>query len=140
MTSTTASTSVAKAPAQARIEDHALIGDMRTAALVTRDGTIDWLCLPAFDSDACFAALVGTPENGCWKIAPAIPVSEIRRRYRENTLILETDFVTDAGTVRLVDFMPPRKRREYSVVCRSIRCLNGTVPVRSQASARLAFG
>ena len=113
---------------------------MRTAALVTSDGTIDWLCLPAFDSDACFAALVGTPENGCWRIAPTIAVSEIRRRYRENTLILETDFVTDAGTVRLVDFMPPPKSREYSVVCRSIRCINGTVPVRSQAYARLAFG
>src|SRR5689334_18672951 len=64
-----------------RIEDHALIGDMRTAALVTKDGSIDWLCLPAFDSDACFAALVGNAGNGRWKIAPTVPITEIRRRY-----------------------------------------------------------
>jgi GH15 family glucan-1,4-alpha-glucosidase len=113
---------------------------MRTAALVTKGGVIDWLCLPAFDSDACFAALVGTAENGHWTIAPTVPVSEVRRRYRQDTLILETDFVTDVGTVRLVDFMPPRKGREYSVVCRSVRCINGSVPVRCEVSPRLAFG
>ena len=70
------------------IEDHALIGDMHTAALVTKSGSIDWLCLPAFDSDACFAALVGTGDNGRWTIAPTVPVREVRRRYREGTLIL----------------------------------------------------
>ena len=122
-----------------RIEDHALIGDLRTAALVTRDGSIDWLCLPAFDSDACFAALLGTPANGHWTIKPAVPVTEVRRRYRKNTLILETDFITEEGTVRLIDFMPPRAR-EHSQVCRSLRCLNGAVLMRSELSPRLAFG
>lgn len=123
-----------------RIEDHALIGDMRTAALVTKGGTIDWLCLPAFDSDACFAALLGNANNGQWTIAPTIPIVEVQRRYRKNTLILETDFVTETGTVRLVDFMPPRQGREHSVICRSVRCIKGTVPMRSEPSPRLAFG
>lgn len=123
-----------------RIEDHALIGDMRTAALVTSDGSIDWLCLPAFDSDACFAALVGTVNNGRWKIAPTTPVREVRRRYRTDTLILETDFVTETGTVRLVDFMPPQQGREHPQVCRSLRCLDGDVLMRSELLPRLAFG
>ena len=123
-----------------RIEDHALIGDMRTAALVTMDGSIDWLCLPAFDSDACFAAIVGNSSNGHWTIAPAIPVAEVQRRYRKNTLILETDFVTEDGTVRLVDFMPPRRGREHSLVCRSVRCVKGAVPMRFELLPRLAFG
>jgi GH15 family glucan-1,4-alpha-glucosidase len=123
-----------------RIEDHALIGDMHTAALVTKDGSIDWLCLPAFDSDACFAALVGTADNGRWRIAPTVPVKVARRRYRKDTLILETDFVSETGTVRLVDFMPPRRGRKYSQVCRSLRCIEGTVPVRSEVSPRFAFG
>jgi GH15 family glucan-1,4-alpha-glucosidase len=113
---------------------------MRTAALVTKDGAIDWLCLPAFDSDACFAALLGTANNGRWTIAPTIPVNEVRRRYRENTLILETDFITEAGTVRLVDFMPPRRNGEHSQVCRSLRGIKGDVPMRSELSPRLAFG
>jgi len=113
---------------------------MRTAALVTKGGTIDWLCLPDFDSDACFAALVGTNDNGRWTIAPTVPVTEVRRRYRKDTLILETDFITAKGTVRLIDFMPLRKGRQYSVVCRIIRCIDGTVPVRSELSPRLAFG
>jgi GH15 family glucan-1,4-alpha-glucosidase len=123
-----------------RIEDHALIGDMRTAALVTKGGSIDWLCLPSFDSDACFAALVGTANNGRWTIAPTVPVSEVRRRYRKDTLILETDFITEVGTVRLVDFMPPRHGQEHSQVCRSLRCIKGAVPMRSELSPRLAFG
>ncbi len=89
------------------IEDYALIGDCHTAALVSNRGAIDWLCLPHFDSAACFAALVGERENGHWTIAPATPVRNIRRRYREGTLILETEFETDEGTVNLVDFMTP---------------------------------
>jgi len=113
---------------------------MRTAALVTKDGAIDWLCLPAFDSDACFAALLGTAENGHWTIAPTVPVREVRRRYRRHTLILETDFVTDSGIIRLVDFMPPRRGREYSQVCRTLRCLEGSVPVRCELAPRFAFG
>jgi GH15 family glucan-1,4-alpha-glucosidase len=123
-----------------RIEDHALIGDMRTAALVTKGGSIDWLCLPAFDSDACFASLVGTADNGHWTITPTVPVVEVQRRYRKNTLILETDFITEDGTLRLVDFMPPRRGCEHSLVCRSVRCIKGAVPMRSELSPRLAFG
>src|ERR1035438_9684018 len=82
-----------------RIEDYALIGDCHTAALVARDGSIDWLCLPRFDSGACFAALLGTPEHGRWLLAPRGAVRNIQRRYREGTLVLETDYETDEGTV-----------------------------------------
>jgi GH15 family glucan-1,4-alpha-glucosidase len=122
------------------IEDHAMIGDLRTAALIAKDGSMDWLCLPAFDSDPCFAALVGKAHNGRWKIAPAVPVTKVERRYRPETLILETDFVTDRGRVRLVDFMPPRGRGEAPLVCRIVRCLDGAVPMRSELVLRLAFG
>ena len=89
----------------ARIEDYAMIGDLRSAALVSRAGSIDWLCLPRFDSGSCFAALLGTPENGRWLIAPA-EEAKVTRRYRPSTLILETTFKTKTGEVRLVDFMP----------------------------------
>ena len=91
-----------------RIEDYALIGDCETAALVGRNGSIDWLCWPRFDGGACFAALLGTPENGRWLIAPADPKARVARRYRGNTLILETEFASADGVVTLVDFMPPR--------------------------------
>jgi GH15 family glucan-1,4-alpha-glucosidase len=91
-----------------RIEDYALIGDGQTAALVARDGSVDWLCWPRFDAPACFAALLGTRDHGRWQIAPAGAVSQVRRRYREGTLILETDFDTPTGSVTLVDFMPLR--------------------------------
>src|SRR5262245_47336913 len=99
----------AQVAAQPLIEDHALIGDLHSAALVTKEGEIDWLCLPAFDSDACFAALLGTAENGRWRISPSEPVREVRRRYRGDTLILETDFTTESGVLRLTDFMVPRQ-------------------------------
>jgi GH15 family glucan-1,4-alpha-glucosidase len=90
-----------------RIEDYALIGDCETAALVARDGSIDWLCLPRFDAPACFAALLGTPEHGRWRIAPtANRIAAIRRRYRPGTLVLETDYETDEGAVTLIDCMP----------------------------------
>ena len=82
-----------------RIEDYALIGDFHTAALVARDGSIDWLCLPRFDSGACFAALLGRPEHGRWQIAPAAEVRSIERKYREGTLVLETTFDTGDGAV-----------------------------------------
>src|SRR5262245_14895227 len=95
-----------------RIEDYALIGDCETAALVSRDGSIDWLCWPRFDSGACFAALLGDGNNGRWCIAPAaIPGADakarVTRRYRHDTLILETEFTTADGAVVLIDFMPP---------------------------------
>jgi hypothetical protein len=89
-----------------RIEDYALIGDCETAALVARDGSMDWLCLPRFDAPACFAALLGTPEHGRWRIAPrAGEIRAIRRRYRSGTLVLETEYETEAGAATLIDCM-----------------------------------
>ncbi|MGH9530027.1 MAG: glycoside hydrolase family 15 protein [Terriglobales bacterium] len=90
------------------MEDYAMIGDCHTAALVSKQGSIDWLCLPQLDSAACFAALLGTPDNGHWSISPAEPIKAVRRRYREGTLILETEFKTDSGSVMLIDCMTPR--------------------------------
>ena len=97
-----------------RIEDYAMIGDLRTAALVGRDGSVDWLCWPRFDSDACFAALLGRPEHGRWQIAPKSDTALVKRRYRPNTLILETRFETNDGAATLIDFMPPRRARSWS--------------------------
>src|SRR5690348_17456980 len=91
-----------------RIEDYALIGNCLTASLVGRNGSIDWLCFPRFDSDACFAALLGQPENGRWLLAPSAPATS-ERRYLHDTLVLETTWRTDDGAVaRVLDFMPPR--------------------------------
>src|SRR5438128_8421161 len=91
-----------------RIEDYALIGDCQTVALVARNGSIDWLCLPRFDSGACFAALLGTPDHGRWLLAPDGEVRAVRRRYREGTLVLETEYETDGGVVTVTDCMPVR--------------------------------
>src|SRR3954464_11653829 len=91
-----------------RIEDYAFIGDTQTAALVSREGSIDWLCFPRFDSGACFAALLGAEENGHWQMQPCAKVRRRTRRYRPGTLILESEFETRSGAVRLIDFMPPR--------------------------------
>src|SRR4051812_4672940 len=99
------------------IEDYGLIGDGETAALVNRNGSIDWLCWPRFDSDACFAALLGTEDHGCWQIAPSEP-TQTTRRYRADTLILDTDLSTEQGAVRLTDFMPIRAGA--SVLVRSL--------------------
>lgn len=120
------------------IEDYAIIGDTQTAALVGRDGSIDWLCFPRFDSGACFAALLGTPDHGRWLIAPADTVRATRRCYRGATLILETTFVTDAGEVRLVDFMPPRGR-EPDVV-RIVEGVSGEVRMRMDFVVRFDYG
>src|SRR6267154_1814388 len=95
-----------------RIEDYALIGDCESAALVGRDGSIDWLCWPRFDSDACFAALLGAREHGRFQIAPRDGYVRVIRRYRPGTLILETHFETESGAVTLVDFMPMHRRGE----------------------------
>ncbi len=105
-----------------RIEDYALIGDCETAALVARDGSIDWLCLPRFDSPACFAALLGTPEHGRWQIAPAPnAIRAIRRRYRPGTLVLETEYETDTGAAVLIDCIVGRagSRREGGAAFRA---------------------
>jgi GH15 family glucan-1,4-alpha-glucosidase len=121
-----------------RIEDHALIGNLRSAALVALDGTIDWLCLPDFDSDACFASLLGTSANGEWAITPKEPIQKVERRYRKDTLILETDFTCDSGTIRLIDFMPVHQ--EFPRLVRTIVGLKGKVAVHSELTPRFAFG
>ena len=121
-----------------RIADYALIGDCETAALVGRDGSIDWLCWPRFDSDACFAALLGTPENGRWLIAPRDPDAVITRRYRPDTLILETRFETNSGAVLLVDFMPLRGTN--SDLVRLVVGERGRVDMRFELVIRFGYG
>ena len=119
------------------IEDYALIGDCQTAALVGRDGSLDWLCLPRFDSDACFAALLGNAENGRWQLAP-VAKAKVRRRYRPRTLILETEFETDTGTATLIDFMPLRKGNPEIV--RMVRCDRGSVRMCMDLVIRFDYG
>jgi GH15 family glucan-1,4-alpha-glucosidase len=122
-----------------KIEDYALIGDCETAALVSRDGSIDWLCWPAFDSEACFAAILGDRRtNGHWRIAPAGHVTKCSRRYLGDTLILETRFSTESGTVALIDFMPPRG--EASDIVRLVRGMDGQVKLRMELVIRFGFG
>ncbi|GCB04707.1 glycoside hydrolase family 15 protein [Ralstonia sp. SET104] len=132
-----------------RIEDYALIGDCETAALVSRDGSVDWLCWPRFDSGACFAALLGTPDHGRWRIAPAAPQGEvrtIRRRYLPGTLVLETVFETDTGSVSVTDLMTVRPagtatpRDDTSDLIRIVRGLSGTVPIRMDLTLRFDYG
>src|SRR5437868_13798352 len=113
-----------------RIEDYALIGDLQTAALVHRSGSIDWCCFPRFDSGACFAALLGTAEHGRWQLAPADPTLRSSRRYRHDTLILETVHDVEGGSVRVLDFMPPRGHAPDIV--RIVEGLTGHVRVRSE--------
>ncbi len=122
-----------------KIEDYALIGDLRTSALVGRNGSIDWLCLPRVDSAACFAALLGSEENGRWLLCPSAPVRQVSRRYREGTLILETDFETDTGTARLIDFMPLRDGGAPQLV-RIVEGLHGEVAMHMQFIARFDYG
>jgi GH15 family glucan-1,4-alpha-glucosidase len=120
------------------IEDYGLIGDLRTAALVGRDGSIDWLCLPRFDSGACFAALLGDERNGHWRIAPAGAVRSTSRRYRGETLVLETEFETEDDAARVIDFMP-RGDGAGSVV-RIVEGLRGRVPMRMELVIRFDYG
>jgi GH15 family glucan-1,4-alpha-glucosidase len=121
-----------------RLEDYALIGDCETAALVSRAGSIDWLCWPRFDSDACFAALLGTPEHGRWVVGAADAEARIHRRYRPDTLVLETTIEASDGTVCVIDFMPPRGR--YSDVVRMIRGIRGHVRMRTELVLRFDYG
>jgi GH15 family glucan-1,4-alpha-glucosidase len=120
------------------IEDYGLIGDCETAALVGRDGSIDWLCWPAFDSEACFSALLGTSKNGRWLIAPSEDITKTSRRYWDDTLILETRFETAGGVVAVIDFMPPRG--EASDIVRLVRGVRGRVKVRMELVIRFGFG
>ncbi len=126
-----------------RIEDYALIGDMQTAALVCRDGTADWLCLPRFDSHAVFAGLLGTEEHGFWRLSPARPegsepLPADRRRYRGDSLILESEWDTPRGTVRVTDFMPPRDGAPQLI--RIVEGVSGRVPMRSELRMRFSYG
>lgn len=126
-----------------RIEDYALIGDMQTAALVCRDGTADWLCLPRFDSHAVFAGLLGTDEHGFWRLGPARaegsePAFADRRRYRGDSLVLESEWDTPRGTVRVTDFMPPRDGAPQLI--RIVEGVSGRVPMRSELRMRFSYG
>ena len=120
------------------IENYAMIGDLGTAALVGRDGSIDWLCWPRFDSDACFSALLGTPEHGRWLMAPDNVAAKITRRYRPNTLILETRFETAEGAVTLIDFMPPREGTSH--IIRLLVGERGCVACHSELVLRFGYG
>ncbi len=128
------------------LEDYALIGDGETAALVSRHGSIDWLCMPRFDSDACFAALLGTASNGCWSYnlveagsAQRLPEAiTYARRYQPNTLVMETDFITSAGGVRLIDFMPIRE--DVPMLIRIVVGLHGTCRLRMDLTLRFDYG
>ncbi|GAA5127277.1 glycoside hydrolase family 15 protein [Pseudonocardia adelaidensis] len=125
-------------PVPLQLEDYGLIGDTHTAALVGYDGSIDWLCLPRFDSAACFAALLGGPEHGRWRLAPVGEHRAVDRRYRRDSLVLETDFTTADGAVRVVDCMPIRAERPD--LFRRVEGLAGRVPVRSEVLLRLDYG
>ncbi|MGQ0507210.1 MAG: glycoside hydrolase family 15 protein, partial [Myxococcaceae bacterium] len=121
-----------------RLEDYALIGDMQSAALVGNNGSIDWLCWPRFDSDACFAALLGSQDNGRWLVAPAGGVRKVSRQYRNRSLVLETTFETEDGVVRLIDFMPVRGSEPDLV--RIVEGVSGRVPMRMELRARFGYG
>ena len=121
-----------------RIEDYALIADCQSVALIAKDGSIDWLCLPRFDSGACFAALLGGPQNGRWQIAPASAVRSIRRRYREGTMVLETDYETDEGCVTVIDAMPVRTA--VPDVARVVVGTRGAVAMRMELVVRFDYG
>jgi GH15 family glucan-1,4-alpha-glucosidase len=121
-----------------RLEDYALVGDCQTAALVGRDGSVDWLCLPRFDSGACFTALLGTAQHGRWLLAPHGEVRATRRQYREGTLVLETEFDTDGGTVAVIDCMPGRAREPHLV--RLVEGRRGQVPMRLELILRFDYG
>lgn len=123
-----------------RIEDYAIIGNTCTVALVAKNGSIDWLCMPRFDSGACFASLLGDDTNGHWSIAPAGPVKQVRRKYRGETIVLETEFETADGVAALVDFMPIREPGQQVDVVRVVEGRRGTVPMRMEVTFRFDYG
>ena len=120
------------------IEDYAPIGDCQTAALVGHDGSIDWLCWPRFDAGACFAALLGSPGNGRWRIAPEDPSPRVSRRYRNSTLILETEFESAGGWITVIDFMA--LRGGVSDLVRLVVGRRGRVRIRSELVIRFDYG
>jgi GH15 family glucan-1,4-alpha-glucosidase len=121
-----------------KIEDYAFLSDTQTAALVGRNGSVDWLCFPRFDSAACFAALIGETKNGRWLIAPSDNSATVARKYRGYTLILETTFETKDGAVRLIDFMPPRGMNPDIV--RIVEGVDGKVSMRMELIIRFDYG
>src|SRR5438034_11662300 len=121
-----------------KIEDYGFLSDTQTGALVGRNGSVDWLCFPRFDSAGCFAALLGEPKNGSWLIAPADESAEVTRRYRGHTLILESTFETKDGAVRLIDFMPPRGTNPDIV--RIVEGVRGKVALRMELIIRFDYG
>jgi GH15 family glucan-1,4-alpha-glucosidase len=123
-----------------RIEDYGFIGNMLSCALVARDGSIDWLCLPRFDSDACFAALLGTERNGYWRISPADENATVTRRYRDGTAILETTFETADGAATLIDFMPLAADEDHVDLIRIVRGDRGRVAMRMEFVLRFGYG
>ena len=122
------------------IEDYGFIGNMLSGALVARDGSMDWLCLPRFDSDACFAALLGTLEHGFWRLCPAGGEYQVSRRYLPHAPILETTFETEDGKVTLVDFMPLSDDPELVDVIRLVRGVSGRVMMRMELALRFGYG
>ena len=129
---------VASPVGRSKIEDYAFLSDTQSGALVSRDGCVDWLCLPRFDSGACFAALLGGPENGTWRLTPQGKIKNRERRYRGDTLILETDLHTSGGAVRYIDFMPPRGTNPDMV--RIIEGLAGQATIRMELIIRFDYG
>jgi GH15 family glucan-1,4-alpha-glucosidase len=126
-----------------RIEDYALLGDTQTAALVSREGSIDWLCLPRFDGSACFAALLGDPDHGRWLLAPRGAVRSVERRYRGETLVLETDYETASGAITVIDTMPPPPERGAEscvTIVRIVAGRHGRVPVQTELAVRFGYG
>jgi glucoamylase len=140
---TNAPTGGSRPSAPGRIEDYALLSDLRTAALVGIDGSIDWLCLPRFDASSCFGRLLGDGEHGHWLIAPTAPVLETRRSYRDNSMVLETEFVTEDGVVRLIDFMTPQAHnhgvKDQPRVVRVLEGITGNVEVSMRWVVRFAY-
>src|SRR5437773_4664318 len=121
-----------------KIEDYAFLSDTQTGALVSRDGCVDWLCLPRFDSPACFASLLGEKKNGHWRFFPEEKIEKTARRYRDETLILETEIETKNGAVRIIDFMPPRG--ENPDIIRIVEGLRGKVSMQMELIIRFDYG
>src|SRR5690242_8298152 len=126
-------------PRNRRLEGYALIGDLEAAALVSSDGSIDWLCVPRFDSPSCFAALLGTEENGFWCIAPS-GFKKSTRAYRKDTLVLETRMESEEGAVTVIDCMPVRVDDGLTRVVRLVRGERGTVPMHMELAIRFDYG
>src|SRR5712672_1104386 len=126
------------AAAATKIEDYAFLSDTQTSALVSRDGCVDWLCFPRFDSGACFASLLGTRDNGHWRFWPKEKIEKTTRRYRGDALILETEIETKRGAVRLIDFMPPRG--ENPDIIRIVEGLRGKMSMQMELIIRFDYG